>query len=123
MRKALAAIAVLALPAVAAGQECMVSNNMMICRDGAMAFNFQTPPTPFAPGMSGFMRFYGMNAATPGATQWRMSQSVNADGSRLLHMETMTRRPDGSVERQVENRIVFPNGQSCRVAGDRLLCE
>jgi hypothetical protein len=123
MRAALTALALFALPAGAAAQECMVLNNMMMCTNGAMAFNFNVPGVPLPPATPGFMTFNSMNFAAPGATQWSTSQTLNPDGSRTLRTETATKLPDGSVDRKVDQRIVFPNGQSCRVSGGRLSCD
>lgn len=123
MRAVLTALALLALPAGASAQECMVMNNMMMCTNGAMAFNFNVPGVPLPPATPGFMTFNSMNFAAPGATQWSTSQTLNPDGSRTLHRESATRLPDGSVKREVEDRIVFPDGRNCRVSGGRLNCE
>lgn len=123
MRAPLIALALFVPQAGALAQNCMVMNNMMMCSNGAMAFNFNVPGVPAPPGTPGFMTFNSMNFAAPGATQWSTSQTLNPDGSRTLHRESMTRMPDGSVKRDAEDRIVFPNGQSCKVSGGRLDCE
>ena len=123
MRAALTVLALFALSAGASAQECMVINNMMMCSNGAMAFNFNTPGVPAPPATPGYMTFHSMNLGAPGATQWSTSQTLNPDGSRTLRTETATKQPDGSVKRETDERIVFPNGQSCRVSGGRLTCD
>ena len=123
MRVVLPAFALLASPALAAAQDCMVLNNMMMCSNGFMSFN--APPVPVPPGTPGMATFhtFGEPGMAPGATQWSSSQTLNADGTRTERRETATRMPDGTVRRDVDQRIVFPDGRSCRVSGGRMNCE
>lgn len=123
MRLASILVMALALPGAAEAQQCMVMNNMMMCSNGFMTFNAPPiAPPPAMSGMSGFQT-WGEPGPAPGATQWSQSQQINPDGSRTERRESATRLPDGGVKREVDERIVFPNGQSCRVAGGRMTCE
>ena len=123
MRLASILVMAVALPGAAQAQQCMVMNNMMMCNNGFMSFN--ATPIAAPPGLSGVTAFqtWGEPGPAPGATQWSQSQRFNPDGSRLERRETATRLPDGGVKRDVEERIIFPNGQSCRAEGGRMICD
>jgi hypothetical protein len=98
---------------------CVTMGNMTMCQDGRMMMGgmWFAPPVP---PMNGFVM---QNQIGPGETAaWSAREFVNPDGSRTQRWERTVRGADGVERREVQERVIFPDGRVCTQDGPTLKC-
>lgn len=98
---------------------CVTMANMTMCQDGRMSMGgmWFAPPVP---PMNGFVI---QNQIGPGETAaWSAREFVNPDGSRTQRWERTIRGADGVERREVQNRVIFPDGRVCVQDGPVMRC-